>query len=286
MIPKKNTAKDLLEPKRRIELTYQRSLRRLMRKLERELKGATNPNSIVRILKKFTKSKEFQQHAEAEAKRMVTSVFTDAGKTWRTAANVNGKGRQIYEALRNEIQTTPIGISIRNQIELNAGYITQVPEKVSRDLTEYITKRSLEGRRSEDIAEELHSIYPKMLKNKVDLIARTETSKTSTALTKARCDNLGIKAYIWRTSEDIRVRDSHKKMDDVIVFWNDPPSPEALAGEKNVGRYHAGNIYNCRCYPEPIVRLDFVSWPHKVYYNGQIVRMSRKQFEEVIKMVA
>lgn len=250
--------------------------------MEKQLRGLTSLESILKTIRKFVKSKEFQYHAEVTAKKMVTSLFSDAGKTWRTAANVNGKGRKIYEALKHEIDTTPIGISIREQVERNARLITGIPRKVSEEMTDYVSKRAIEGRRSEDIAEELQSIYPKMFKNKADLIARTETSKTSTALTKARCDNLGIKAYIWRTSEDIRVRESHEKMDDVIVFWNEPPSPETLAGEKNVGHYHAGNIYNCRCYPEPIIRLDFISWPHKVYHNGQITRMSRKQFESIM----
>ncbi|WP_297428684.1 phage minor head protein [Clostridium sp.] len=286
MIPKKDTAKDLWQPKRRIELTYQRSLRALMRKLEKELKGKNDLASILNTIKKFTKSKEFQEHAYAAARKMVTSVFTDVGKTWRTAARVNSKGREIYEVLKNEIDTTPIGISIREQVERNAKLITEVPRTVSEEITDYVTKRAFEGRRASDISEELQSKYPKMFKSKVDLIARTETSKASTALTKARCDNLGIKAYIWRTSEDSRVRTSHDHMDDVIIFWDNPPSPEALVKEKNVGNYHAGNIYNCRCYAEPIIRLDFVKWPHKVYYNNKISYMTRKQFEQIAGIAA
>jgi SPP1 gp7 family putative phage head morphogenesis protein len=280
------TAKDLWEPKRRIELTYQRSLRVIMRKLEKELKGKNDLTSILNTLKKFMKSEEFNKYAYASAKKMVTSLFTDAGKTWRTAANVNSKGRQIYEALKHEIDTTPIGISIREQTERNARLIKSMPERIRVEITDIVARESINGRRASEIAEDLQERFPEMLKAKADLIARTETSKTSTALTKSRCDNLGIKAYIWRTSEDIRVRDSHSKMDDVIIFWNNPPSPEALAGEKNVGYYHPGNIYNCRCYPEPIIRLDFITWPHKVYWNNQIVRMTRKQFEEVLKTVA
>ncbi|MFT8350043.1 phage minor head protein [Clostridium saccharoperbutylacetonicum] len=280
------TAKDLWEPKRRIEIVYQRSLRLIMRKLEKELKGKTTLASILKTIKKFMKSEEFNNHAYASAKKMVTSVFTDEGKTWRTAANVNSKGRQIYEALKHEIDTTPIGISIREQTERNATLIKSMPERIRVEITDIVARESINGRRASEIAEDLQERFPEMLKAKADLIARTETSKTSTALTKARCDNLGIKAYIWRSSEDGRVRDSHKKMDDVIIFWNDPPSPEALVSEKNVGHYHPGNIYNCRCYPEPIIRLDFISWPHKVYWNNQIVRMSRKQFEEVAKLAA
>jgi hypothetical protein len=70
-------------------------------------------------------------------------------------------------------------------------------------------------------------------------------------------------------------------MEGVLVCWNNPPSPEMLIGEKNVGYYHAGNIYNCRCYPEVVIKLDFISWPHKVYYNGTIQTMTRKQFETI-----
>jgi SPP1 gp7 family putative phage head morphogenesis protein len=286
MISKKHNAKELWMPKRRIELTYQRNLRTIMKKLEKELKNKNDLISILRTLRKFMNSEEFNRYAYATAKKMVTSVFTDAGKTWRTAANVNSKGRQIYEALKQEINSSPIGLSIKDQIERNATLIKSMPERIRSEITNIVARESFEGRRASDIAEDLQSRFPEMLKAKADLIARTETSKTSTALTKARCDNLSIKAYIWRTSEDGRVRDSHNKMDDVIIFWSNPPSPELLAKEKFAGYYHAGNIYNCRCYPEPIIRLDFISWPHKVYWNNQIIKMSRKQFEEINQMSA
>lgn len=279
------TAKDLWEPKRRIELVYQKSLRVIMRKLEKELKGKNDLASILKTLKKFMKSEEFNKHAYASAKKMVTSVFTDAGKTWRTAANVNSKGRQIYEALKHEIDTTLIGISINEQIERNAKLIKSMPERIRSEITDIVARESLEGRRASDIAEDLQERFPEMLKAKADLIARTETSKTSSALTQARSQNLGINWYEWRTSEDGRVRKSHKHMDGVLINWNDPPSPEALTKppiKSTLGKYNAGCAPNCRCYASPVVRLDFISWPHKVYYRGQIIRMSRKEFESIM----
>jgi uncharacterized protein with gpF-like domain len=68
-------------------------------------------------------------------------------------------------------------------------------------------------------------------------------------------------------------------MEGVLVNWKNPPSPEELAGEPSVGKYHAGCIWNCRCYPEPIIDLDDVEWPSKVYHDGKIERMSRAKFE-------
>ena len=115
------------------------------------------------------------------------------------------------------------------------------------------------------------------------LIARTEVSKTTTALTKARSENLGINWYVWRTVLDgLRVRKSHRIMEGVLVNWNMPPSPEKLAGEKDVGNYHAGNIWNCRCYPEPLISVDDIRWPHKIYINGRIEIISKKEFEKIL----
>jgi hypothetical protein len=71
-------------------------------------------------------------------------------------------------------------------------------------------------------------------------------------------------------------------MSDVLIAWSDPPSPEQLFGEKSYGKYHAGNIFNCRCYPEPLVELHYVNWPHKVYHGGQIKTMTLAQFERLI----
>lgn len=236
----------------------------------------------MKAIDKFIDSKEFQEHAEAAARKMVTSLFSDAGKTWREAARENSKGKPIYEALKHEIDTTQIGISIKEQTERNAKLIKSMPKSIRKDITDHVAEETFKGRRSEYIAEDLLNEFVHMTEAKSKLIARTEVSKTSTALTRARCENLGINWYVWRTSEDKRVRKSHDHMDDVLICWDNPPSPEKLKGIKStLGYYHAGDCPNCRCYPEPVVSLDFIKFPHKVYYKGEIVAMTRKQFEAI-----
>jgi SPP1 gp7 family putative phage head morphogenesis protein len=281
MIPKKNTAKDLWAPKRKIEVMYKKALRQITKDLEEKLTGLTDLKSILRTIKKFVKSKEFNEYAERSAMKMVTALFSDAGKTWRQAARTNSKGKGIYEALKNELDG-PIGKSIKEQVERNAKLIKSMPKSIRTEIANHVALETLKGRRSEFIAEDLPKLYPRMFENKAKLIARTEVSKASTALTKARCDMIGINWYIWRTSEDQRVRSSHSYMEDVLINWDTPPSPEKLEGERSVGKYHAGNIYNCRCYPEPVIRLDFVTWPHKVHHKNKIVTMTKKQFEEIM----
>jgi SPP1 gp7 family putative phage head morphogenesis protein len=142
----------------------------------------------------------------------------------------------------------------------------------------------LKGRRASEIADDIRSRFSTGNKANVNLIARTEVSKTSTALTRARSEEIGLNCYIWRTSEDQRVRKSHDHMDGVIVFWRYPPSPEQLAGERSVGYYHAGEIFNCRCYPEPLISINDVQWPHKVYISGRIQSMTKSQFAALAGM--
>jgi SPP1 gp7 family putative phage head morphogenesis protein len=272
------TMADLWAPKRRIEQAYRNALRASMQSLEDLLTGLDDPIEIIRQIKQFTLSKAFTIYAEATATKMVTHLFTDAGRTWRQAARKNSQGRLIYEALRKEMQG-PVGSAVYHQIHRNAGIIKSLPFDISRKVNEHILTESMKGTRASDIAQQIKAFFPETTKAKANLIARTETSKTSTALTQARSESIGVNWYIWRTSEDARVRDSHKLMDGVLVQWTDPPSPEALDGEKSVGHYHAGEIFNCRCYAEPIIDLDLISWPAKVYTGGNIQRMTRKQFE-------
>lgn len=214
--------------------------------------------------------------------KMVTHLFTDSGKTWREAARANGKGALIYHALMQEMQG-PMGVVVRRYIAQNAQYIQSVPETIAREMTPYIMEQSFAGLRHTNIAKNLQAKFGHISDVKANLIARTETAKTATALTQSRSEYMGIEWYRWRTSEDARVRDAHRIMDKVLVGWNDPPSPEQLDHMKDVGHYHAGCIWNCRCYTEPVVNVDFITWPAKIYMGGRITTISKAQFEQMTR---
>ncbi|KIS22028.1 phage head morphogenesis protein [Clostridium botulinum] len=281
MIPRKNTAKDLWKPKRRIEVMYKRRLKQLVKKLQRRLKELKTTEEFIKELRKVANSPEFKRYADREAMKMVTQLFTDAGHTWRETAKKNSKGKEIYEALKKELKG-PIGGAINEQIQRNAYLIKSMPLNVSKDITEHVAKEVFKGRRAEAIAEDLQKKVPYMLESKAKLIARTEVSKTSTALTKARAENIGLRFYYWKTSEDVRTRDSHRKMQDVICSFNEPPSPEKANNEKFVGYYDPGCIWNCRCYASVIINIDDIKFPHKVYHNGKIQLMTKKDFLEIM----
>jgi SPP1 gp7 family putative phage head morphogenesis protein len=87
-----------------------------------------------------------------------------------------------------------------------------------------------------------------VVRSRATTIARTETARVSSTLTKIRAQHIGSPGYIWRTVHDQRVRDTHRKMDGVFVYWDKP-----VVVDVGVPPYHAGCIWNCRCFADPVI---------------------------------
>lgn len=243
--------------------------------------GLTDSGEIGNTLLRLYGSAAFQELAYIVAQRFVTMANTTDARTWRDAAKGGSRGIELLEHFRRNLEGN-VGRAIEQKIIENANYIKTIPLTVAEDITKFIQTETYKGLRSSEIAKTLQEKVAGYSKARAKTIARTESSKAMTALTEARAKDVGINWYQWRTADDGRVRNSHAHMEGVLVRWDDPPSPEELVGKKSVGHYNAGNIYNCRCYPSPLVTLKHVVWPAKVYYGGKIQKMSREQFERIM----
>ena len=214
------------------------------------------------------------------ARRMVQGVSIQNARSWRQAALQAGSQR-IYRALQTEMQG-PVAQEARRLIRENAALIRSLPNDLALSTSRFVASQQRKGLRSEEIAEMLAARVPILARNRIHLIARTETAKAETAFSQARAENLGIRWYEWVTAKDQRVRVSHQKMNEVLVAWSNQPSPEQLVHEKStLGHYAPGGCPNCRCVAIPLVRLDEVSWPHRVYVRDQIVWMNRVDFARI-----
>ena len=265
----------------------------IARKIISRVGNSTDPAIIMQKMQQLTEDKAFIQFCQSAARKMVTGLFQDQGHTWREAARLNGMGRELYNALRKELQGAR-GQRLRDLIDSVSYRIVTFPKDIGQNVADYVAREATKGRRASDIEKEIQAMFPTRTMASAKLIARTQVSMTGTNLTRARAENLGLNWYIWRAvggyGGDGRTRSSHRQMDGVLVNWSDPPNPELLfpiTGKNGkpykapAQPYHAGQIYNCRCYPEPVVDLDLVNWPARVYIGGKIVRMTRKQFEVV-----
>lgn len=267
---------------RRVETQFLKSLLTICSMFDRIARSVQGDVAQYnKLMAEFQDSQEYSDFVMSTVERMVTGLNTGNYSTWRKAAKEATKGNMLYRALLEEMQTG-ISSSIKNQIMENANLIRTLPTDTAKKVVQNITEEAYKGKRASEIARIIQEETSKHSRASARLIARTEVSKATTALTKARSEDLGLKWYVWRTALDgDRVRKSHRNMEGVLVAWSNPPAPEELVGEKSAGHYHAGNIYNCRCYPEPLISVDDVSWPHKVYYQDTIRKMGKREFEQL-----
>lgn len=142
----------------------------------------------------------------------------------------------------------------------NVNKIKDVPMELTKILRKaYLNGEGLRGTEFEKL------VYERM-KKRAKLIVRTESSKINAAFTEVRAKALNIKGYIWSSSGDKRVRDSHNKLDGVLIFWNDPPTFRSISKKGNTSEMvgNAGEFPNCRCVSLPVFELEDISFPIKV----------------------
>lgn len=269
------------EAKRHIEREYYTSLRRLVKFCKSLILDDDGPWTIYRKLNRLSESGALNSWAYKLSRTMMTNTLEENARTWRQAARMSGEGRRIYSAIQREMQG-PVGDRVREIVDNNAHYIVTLPQEVALQVVRHTQTKTFEDNRDKETGEDFRAMVGDMTEAHARMIARTETAKAHAALVQARAERLGIDWYIWHTSEDVRVRDSHRIMDDVLCRFSDPPAPEELAHEKSAGKYGPGNIYNCRCYAEPMDRFDWqeIKWPHKVYHDGIIGTMGKREFAE------
>jgi SPP1 gp7 family putative phage head morphogenesis protein len=160
----------------------------------------------------------------------------------------NKLSKTMSRGLAQEIKGAPIGHRLQELQQEQVKLITSIPEAAADRVHKLAAERMVTtaGRADEITREILKS--EKVSAAKASTIARTETARVSSNLTQARAEYVGSEGYIWRSSGDLDVRPLHRKLNGKFIRWDTPP----VSGEKGE-RAHAGCIYNCRCYAEPVV---------------------------------
>jgi len=262
---------------RRIEEEYRRALNALMQSWLKIVPRGTDLDAIFAFLNNGG-GERVMQASDRLARSMVTQTAVQNANSWREAARKSSQGKRIFDLLRTEMQG-PVGLVMRGLVAHHAKLIRSIPQDLAQDVASQIATRQMRGERAEVIAKDIRQRFPEITRSRIAMLARTEVASAATSISEARAKNLNLPVYEWLSSEDSRVRRSHRKMDHVLVLWSDPPAPEALVGEKSrLGHYHAGRAPNCRCDANVIVDLDQVEWPARLYYRGSIQRVTRAKF--------
>lgn len=226
----------------RAERQYQSSLSQVARQVGSIINGfppgdpAAEP-TITTMLDRYADL--LNDWAVSTASKMLVEVNQQDRKAWAVMTE------NMSKALRDEIRNAPTGQVMQGLLAEQVTLIKSIPLDAAKRVHE-LTLQGIEGgARSSEIAKEIQR-SGEVSESKAKVIARTEVSRTASALVEARARSVGSEGYIWRTSGDSDVRHSHAEMNGKFVRWDSPPTLDKMTG-------HAGCFPNCRCYPEPVI---------------------------------
>jgi SPP1 gp7 family putative phage head morphogenesis protein len=149
-----------------------------------------------------------------------------------------------------------LGISIRDEPASIAALLEQwrtenvrliksIAEDLLGEVQEIVTEAVTRGTRVETLAKQIQRRF-EVSRSRARLIARDQVAKANSQLTKIRHEAAGVSRYRWSSSQDERVRDSHRRLNRTVHAWNDPPLVDGR-------RVHPGEDYQCRCVAIPIL---------------------------------
>lgn len=231
---------------RAIEAEFQRSLMKIARAsghvVEMHVRGSglINEAAMKKALADY--SRALTPWAKNQSKKLLDATMKriNSDKAYREQAKKMGKemSKELFES-----ETGLIALALQNeQVEL----IKSIPIEAGERAQKLALEGLAGGRRADEIASELMKTT-EVTESRAKLIARTETARANTALNLARATSVGSELYVWRTSGDADVRDSHRKMNGKVFRWDSPPT----LSDGEVG--HPGTFPNCRCYAEPVL---------------------------------
>lgn len=172
----------------------------------------------------------------------------------RMHAEIDARDTQQWEdyaarfgvELRRQMIETPVGSQIRALMDDQVGLIKSLPLEAARRVHDMAIDGHGKGQRPDAIMQEILATG-EVTKSRARLIARTEVARTASVFNEVRARNLGCTHFVWRTVGDASVRQTHRALAGKVFAYDDPP--ECDPGHRAL----PGQIWNCRCWAEPIL---------------------------------
>lgn len=265
---------------RMIEKLYKEVFKKVFnnKRITQASKGQSQ--NVISSILQLQNSEQYNKFAERFAKKLAIAGLSQQKGIWRKYYNA-AKAKHI--GILPDTYTRYQQLLLEEAVKHNFKMIKSVPQHIlsvyeQEDVQTVINQiaKGKVGRKTFEVTLKSHGY-----KN-AKLIARTESAKLQTTIDEHRATSLGSVCYKWMSSKDKRTRQSHKEMNDVIVFWR--PDNEKPLRDKMRG--NAGEFPNCRCTPIPILdEDDLTDSSYKVYNykNDKIITLSKKELIESIK---
>ena len=122
----------------------------------------------------------------------------------------------------------------------NTSLIKSLPARLHPELEGIVRRGVMNGASVKTIKGQIKERYG-VTDHRAKLIAQDQTLKLNADLTRYRLQSVGVKKYIWRSSQDSRVRPEHAERNGKTYSW-----------EEGASGMHPGQEVRCRCHAEAI----------------------------------
>lgn len=165
---------------------------------------------------------------------------------------------KVSEDLTTNIFNNPLRPNLRELVKsatlTNARLIKSIEDKFLDEVAITIQTSYSSGLSANTITKQIKQKFG-VTENRARLIARDQIGKLHSDVVRDEHLTLGITEYKWLTSNDERVRASHKVMNDKICSWFDATIYKDSVNDKewkkrsSIGgvELHPGQDYQCRC---------------------------------------
>ena len=226
---------------REIEKIYKAVYKKIFNKKNLKLAAEGKDKSISTYVINLESSKQYERFCKKFSESLAKKGLNNEKGLWK----------KYYEAARSKhLVGIPSSYKkfeleiFKKTVNKNFKMIKSIPQKVlnvyKQKYIESLIEQVASGSKGRKYFE--NQLKEHGYKN-AKLIARTETAKLRTSIQEISSKNLGSVAYIWESTRDQRTRQSHKDMNNVVVFWRNDNEKPLLDGMRG----NAGEFPNCRC---------------------------------------
>lgn len=144
--------------------------------------------------------------------------------------------------------------ALERWVKENIDLISTIPSDTLDKMEDIVYDGYTNGRTTTQMVKDIQRTYG-ISKRHAVLIARDQTAKLNGEIQRYQQMDAGIEEYIWCTTGDERVRESHAALNGQKFRWDDPP-------ENSDGRAcHPGEDYQCRCIGRPVFNYETLNLP-------------------------
>ena len=197
---------------------------------------AISAKALMKVLEKYEKS---DRTSQAEN---IANGFVNRGNTQNQQEVSKNLKNQTGIDLSAYLGNSPrIAEKVNAMTTANVQLIKSISSQYLDKVQNAVTQAVVNGKPNKDLVQQIKDIG-KTTEKRAIFIARDQSSKLNAALTQARHEDVGIKKYMWSTSLDERVRDSHADKEGQIFEYANPPADTG----------NPGHDFNCRCVAIPV----------------------------------